>query len=206
MSRKASIKSGSDLSEFDAWSFCRTKQELKSGASNEDSADNASENHEWQFPRLVDEPLLQSFKLNDWAIRGSQNKLNECILAFRGQLSAVFSCAHCGKSVPEEIEIHRNLLLRVSEQEAEAYDQDGLDEYTDVVACPGSINLVEWFEDELMLSLPMLPRHEECEESLDSGLIENYRSTSVAADLDQPIGETVRPFAGLGDLIKSTKK
>lgn len=199
MSRKAPIKSDSGLLEFDAWSFCRTKQELKAGI-------NPSGNQEWQFPRLADEPLLQSFTLNDWAIIGSQNKRGECLLAFRGQLNAVFSCAHCGKPVPEQIEIHRNLLLRVSEQDAEAYDQENLDDYTDVVSCPGSINLTEWFEDELMLSLPMLPRHEECEENPDSGLIEIYRSAPVEADEDQPVGETVRPFAGLGDLIKSTKK
>lgn len=204
MSRKASIKSHSDLSEFDAWSFCRTKQELKSGASS--GGDGTNVKQEWQFSRLSEEPLLQSFSLSDWAIRGRQNKLNECILEFRGQLSAVFSCAHCGGAVPEQIEIHRNLLLRVSEQEAEAYDQDSLDDYTDVVSCPGAVNLQEWFEDELMLSLPMLPRHTECEENLDSGLIENYRSTPDEADTDQPVGETVRPFAGLGDLIKFTKK
>lgn len=196
MSRKAPNKSYSAFAEFDAWSFCRTKQELKFEASVE----------EWHFPRLIEEPLLQSFRLDNWSVCGSQNKRNECILGFRGQLSAVFTCAHCGKPVPDRIDIHRDLLLRVSEQEAEAYDQDSLDELTDVVSCPGAINLQEWFEDELMLSLPMLPRHEECEENLDTGLIENYRSSLEEVDEDQPQGETVRPFAGLGDLIKFTKK
>lgn len=210
MSRKASNKSNSAFAEFDAWSFCRTKQELKFGSLGVESGlstveGNASD-EEWYFSRLTEEPLLQSFRLDNWSISGSQNKRNECILKFRGQLSAVFSCAHCGKPVPDQINIHRNLLLRVSEQDAEAYDQDSLDELTDVVACPGAINLQEWFEDELMLSLPMLPRHEECEENLDSGLIENYRSALEEVDEDQPQGETVRPFAGLGDLIKFTKK
>jgi len=70
----------------------------------------------------------------------------------------------CGSGVHNVIDFDRHLILMTSETQADSYDEDTLDEDTDVVACPGAINLRDWLEDEILLACPMFPKHDACAE------------------------------------------
>jgi uncharacterized protein len=69
----------------------------------------------------------------------------------------------------------------------------GHDDYEVVPSDPAAIDLVELVEDELLLSVPLVPLHEDC------GAAVAIEASVAPADEKPP---TQRPFAGLKDLLK----
>lgn len=185
-----------DLSDFDAWTYCKTGGLL-------DSSDCLL-----TFPRLepVEDSQLLSCSVERWAIKGRVNSKSECVISLSGAFKASFACVSCGKPVQSHFEFDRKLILKTSEAEADAYDEDELDEDTDVVACLGAVNLRDWLEDEILLACPMFPRHEACE---DNVLAQELSSLNTQAPQDdtaeEPLQEVQRPFANLADLLKTRK-
>jgi len=178
---------------FDAWAFCKAGDRFDTG------------DFEWVLERLDDEPLVHSHKLNSWSVVGRQNARGDCYLDINAELSVALLCVACGHPVDEQLTIRRSLLLKHREVDVDEVDPDELDEDTDVVACPNSINLIDWFEDELLLSLPQFPRHEACAPQLtedDETSNSKYELSDLDADEPQP---KVKPFANLADLIKAKK-
>jgi len=96
-----------------------------------------------------------------------------------GQLS--LACQRCLKAIPFELDVD-NLLELVPE--GADMSQDELEDDTrDFLPLAGELDIAELVEDEILLALPVAPRHEKC------GL-------PGAADA----GETVHPFATLAGL------
>lgn len=184
-----------DLSDFDAWSFCKTGGQLDS---NECSL---------EFPRLQGDEMMLSCTLLNWRVSGRVNSKSECVITLAGAFDASFACVCCGQAVPQHFEFSRKLILKTSEAEADAYEDDELDEDTDVVACPGAVNLRDWLEDEVLLACPMFPRHQACE---DEHLAQELSSLNTQAPQDdtaeEPLQEVQRPFANLADLLKTRKQ
>ena len=101
------------------------------------------------------------------------------------------ACQSCLEimSLPVAIQIDVALVSNENELAALPSDSDGI-----VVEAP-MVSLTDIIEDDLILVLPMVPRHEEpCWEVQESGV-----ETDVETDSVQ---ETHRPFARLSELIE----
>lgn len=72
------------------------------------------------------------------------------------------NCNRCGR--PVQIAIERDLPFRFVRSEAEA-NAIPVDEDEDIEIIVGStaLPIADWVEDEALLSLPLAPRHEDCE-------------------------------------------
>lgn len=107
-------------------------------------------------------------------------------LSARAQVQ--LTCQRCLKPVSEAIEVDRWIRFVDTEAEAAALDADSDD---DVLALPRHLDARELIEDELLLALPLVPRHDACPEPL------------VHAEEDEPAeeeGERPNPFAKLAAL------
>jgi uncharacterized protein len=65
-------------------------------------------------------------------------------------------CQRCLGTMPVSVDASNRLLLLSSESEFEQADQEGLD----AIDAGGPLAVLELIEEELMLALPMVPRHE----------------------------------------------
>lgn len=72
-------------------------------------------------------------------------------------------CQRCLQPVREDLQAQRSFRFVRSETEAEAEDVDSEE---DVLALTRSLDLRALVEDELILELPLVPRHAECPEPL----------------------------------------
>jgi uncharacterized protein len=105
-------------------------------------------------------------------------------LQVRAGLSLV--CQRCLRPMPVAVEEERSFLFVHGEAAAEKLDAE-IEE--DVLATTRSLDLFGLVEDELLLALPLVPRHEPaCPKPL-----------VVAADA-QEAGKVVNPFAALASL------
>jgi len=73
------------------------------------------------------------------------------------------TCQRCLRPVEEHLDVDR--WIRFVETEAEAAELDA-DSDDDVLALPRHLDARELIEDELLLALPLVPRHEVCPEPL----------------------------------------
>jgi uncharacterized protein len=96
-------------------------------------------------------------------------------------------CQRCLLPLAEPIGIDRRLMFVRDEAEAARLDE-AIDE--DVLVLSRRFDLHELIEDELILALPLVPRHEQCPQPL---------ATSGAVP-DDGADERVNPFAGLKTL------
>lgn len=97
------------------------------------------------------------------------------------------TCQRCLKPVHEDIDIDRWIRFVDTEAEAAALDVDSDD---DVLALPRHLDARELIEDELLLALPLVPRHEVCPEPL-----------AHVDELEEPaLEERPNPFAALAAL------
>jgi len=98
-------------------------------------------------------------------------------------------CQRCLQTVPLVLDAQRSFLFVHGETAAAELDADSED---DVLALTRALDLRELLEDELLLSLPLVPRHEVCPQPLPI--------RHEGAELP---GEPVNPFAALAALKSS---
>lgn len=106
-------------------------------------------------------------------------------LTAAGQVA--LTCQRCLKAVHEDIDIDRWIRFVDTEAEAAALDVDSDD---DVLALPRHLDARELIEDELLLALPLVPRHDVCPDPLPMPADED-----VAEEEERP-----NPFAKLAAL------
>lgn len=97
------------------------------------------------------------------------------------------TCQRCLQPVQEDVDIDRWIRFVDTEAEAAALDVDSDD---DVLALPRHLDARELIEDELLLALPLVPRHEVCPDPLPVPAEED-----VADEEERP-----SPFAKLAAL------
>lgn len=73
------------------------------------------------------------------------------------------TCQRCLKAVHEDLDVYRWIRFVDTEAEAAALDVDSDD---DVLALPRHLDARELIEDELLLALPLVPRHDVCPDPL----------------------------------------
>ena len=99
----------------------------------------------------------------------------------------MLECQRCLMSVAADVTAQRSFLFVHGEDTAAELDSDSED---DVLALTRSLDVRELIEDELLLALPIVPRHETCPQPL-----------LLASEPDAaPEEEAPHPFAALAAL------
>jgi len=91
------------------------------------------------------------------------------------------ACQRCLKAIPFNLDV--DSLLELIPEGADMSQDELEDDTRDFLPVAGELNVAELVEDEILLALPVAPRHEKC------GL-------PGAAD----VGERINPFAALSGL------
>lgn len=119
------------------------------------------------FERLAtDAPLTTEVA---WAARGERRPVTggtpETWLTLEAQATVRLECQRCLQPLAEALAVQRRFRFVADEAEAERLDEESED---DVLALPprGRLDLLPLVEDELILALPIVPRHGICPEPL----------------------------------------
>lgn len=104
------------------------------------------------------------------------------------------TCQRCLGPVEVPVEVDRSFRFVADEDMAAAQDEEAEE---DVLALSRSFDLVELVEDELLMALPLAPRHEVCPQPVAMGVADEA--------FDSAPQERENPFAVLGKL-KSGKQ
>ncbi len=164
--------------------------------------DGASLDGEWpatSLERLADaaapEAPADGWPALTWALRGEMRHprggIAQAWLHVTASAHVALTCQRCLKPVEERIDVDRWIRFVDTEAEAAALDADSDD---DVLAMPRHLDARELIEDELLLALPLVPRHEACPEPLPHAAGEE----GVEPEEARP-----NPFAALAALKKT---
>lgn len=108
-------------------------------------------------------------------------------LSVEARTAAWLTCQRCLQPMQVELAATRRIRFVADEAQAEALDAESED---DVLALPRWLDGRELAEDELILALPLVPRHEQCPSGLDA-------LGEPPAAIDEP--RPANPFAVLKD-------
>jgi len=141
-----------------------------------------------EMPRLA-EALLDSegnlhYTLQGWVDADGPG----ADLGMSGQLR--LACQRC--NAPLEYRLDRKTRFRFVRNEAELEALPLDDDEADAIVGSKTMNLRDWIEDEAILSLPLVPRHEQCESGamVETGAeIARQRPFAVLAALKHGAGE-----------------
>jgi uncharacterized protein len=118
----------------------------------------------------------------------------EMWLHLKATATVLLQCQRCLQDKTERLVVDRRIRFVRTEAEAARLDEDSED---DVLALVPRLDLQDFFEDELILSMPLVPRHETCPRPL----------VAPSAALDAPsTGGASHPFAALAALKRSSRQ
>ena len=127
-----------------------------------------------------------------WSALGRQRLVQgaeaEVWLHVAGGTVVRLECQRCLQPLNASLQVDRQIRFVAGEDEAARLDEDS-DE--DVLAFVARLDLFDLLEDELILALPLVPRHETCPEPLAA----TPTSTASVAEVARP-----HPFAALAAL------
>lgn len=130
-----------------------------------------------------------------WSARAEQRQQRgaepQIWLHLQAQARAHLSCQRCLQPVEEDLVLDRWFHFVRDEELAASLDAESED---DVLSLGGRLDLLDLIEDELLLALPLVPRHEHCPQPLQ--LPDTVAELPV--EQDKP-----NPFAVLAALKKS---
>jgi uncharacterized protein len=163
--------------------------------------DGASLEGEWpagSLERLAEsaapEAPAQGWPALQWRLRGETRQAKggkaQSWLQVAAQAHVALTCQRCLKAVEEHVDIDRWIRFVDTEAEAAALDADSDD---DVLALPRHLDARELIEDEILLALPLVPRHEVCPEPLAH--VDDIDESAAEEEAERP-----NPFAALAAL------
>jgi uncharacterized protein len=121
------------------------------------------------------------------SLRSRRGAEPQCVLELSAAAQAPLRCQRCLAPLVEPLRIERRYAFVDSEEAAAEADADNDEE--DVLALTRRLDLRSLVEDELILALPLVPRHDECPQPL----------TPTAAE-SVPDEALPHPFAALAAL------
>lgn len=128
-----------------------------------------------------------------WQAAGEHRSAADGILrpALRLQARAdvVLACQRCLEALPVSLEVDRHFVFVPDEAMAEALDDESEDDVLALVPAP---DLLQLLEDELLMALPLVPRHDVCPVAV--------RMSAADAGFEAAMQERAHPFAGLAGL------
>jgi uncharacterized protein len=123
-----------------------------------------------EFPRLAGSVLADAdgpAAEVHWSAEGSSRPVPvgvlELWLALRAAVPVRLECQRCLQPLNWELTVAHRVRFVHGEQEAERLDEELED---DVLALEPRLDLLALLEDELILALPLVPRHDRCPQSL----------------------------------------
>ncbi len=117
--------------------------------------------------------------------RFSKGRSGRTLISGTARVDIRLRCQQCLETMSYGLRVKTRSLVVASEEEANALEEDEF-----LVADGERIRLVDVFEDDLLLGLPMVARHEQaCGTAEDS-----------SPEADEQPADTYKPFAGLADL------
>jgi len=163
--------------------------------------DGASLQGEWpahSLSRLADaaapEVPAGEWPLVQWALQGELREPRgvepQTWLHLQASATVSLTCQRCLQPVQEHLSLSRSFMFVRDEALAASLDAESED---DVLALSRHLDALELVEDELLLSLPLVPRHETCPQPLPVATAEFPEGE--AGDDERP-----NPFAALAAL------
>lgn len=124
-----------------------------------------------------------------WAVQGELRPVTggqaEVWLHLQAEISLALCCQRCLGPVTDTVHLDRPLRFVADERQAAELDAEMED---DVLALERELDLQELVEDELLLALPLVPRHDQC-------------PAPLPLPADEPeVEERPNPFAALAAL------
>lgn len=133
-----------------------------------------------------------------WSVRSElktdQLGLPQVWIHLTVDVSLPLTCQRCLGPVDERIQIERDFRFVETEVQAELEDDESLE---DVLVASQDFDLAGLIEDEILLDLPLVPRHEVCPVDVKLAVAD--------ADFEQQ-QEKPHPFAALASLKNSSKQ
>ena len=135
-----------------------------------------------------------------WQAQGERHPLPagepEIWLALQATAPVWLTCQRCLQPLALSLSLDRRLRFVHGESQAEAMDAEIED---DVLALPLWLDLRELIEDELLLALPLVPRHDSCPQPLPVavGQSEQRGQDPGAEPWPDNVPEQPHPFAAL---------
>ncbi|ABD69456.1 protein of unknown function DUF177 [Rhodoferax ferrireducens T118] len=147
-----------------------------------------------KYERLTKETQGQGVdRLINWAARGELRRdeagAEQIWLHLTVDASLPLICQRCLGPVDIAVCVSRSFRFVGSEEAAEAQDEEA-DE--DVLVLSRDFNLADLIEDEVLMALPVIPRHETCPVAL--------KLTAVDPGFESESTEKVNPFSVLAKL------
>lgn len=128
-----------------------------------------------------------------WSARGElvtdQARLQQVWLRLSVATRLPLTCQRCLGTVDVAVEFQRDFRFVESEDVAAAQDETAEE---DVLALSREFNLLELIEDEVLMSLPLVPRHEVCPVPVKLAVAD--------PDFDVALDDKPKPFAALAKL------
>ncbi len=129
----------------------------------------------------------------DWSadgeIRSTHGLASEIWLHLKADATLPLTCQRCLQPVDVLLQVDRAFRFVADEATAEALDDESEE---DLLALSREFNLRELLEDELIMALPLVPRHEECPQAV--------RLASSDEDFEAANATAPNPFAALANL------
>lgn len=146
------------------------------------------------YERLVDETQgLGADNPVDWSVHGElradQTGASQAWLHLTVATQLPLTCQRCLGPVEQAVTIDRWFRFVATEALAEAQDDEAEE---DVLVTSRQFNLSGLIEDELLMALPLVPRHDTCPGDLKMAVAD--------PGFDAQVPEKVHPFAALAKL------
>jgi len=164
------------------------------------------------LPRLMDEIEQKDAQFDvtqkgvQWEIRTWVDEQADQTQEYRLSIHLFFSypleCQRCLNNFEEVMQFTSQFVLLDTEEEVENFPLEI--DHEDALLNSHQFDLIELFEDEVLLSLPLIPKHpvEQCrpEIILAPGIIPQGDSSSTVTDDIESISSSENPFLGLKKL------
>lgn len=151
-------------------------------------------------PKGVPDESLQPVR---WEVRGdlkvARGGAHEVWLHLSAAVTLPMECQRCLRPADEHVSIQRSVRFVGDERTAAELDADSED---DVLVLSRAFDLRWWIEDELILGMPLVPRHEHCPEPLPAAIGTPADIEPAQADDIGPAASKPHPFAALSALKK----
>ncbi len=147
-----------------------------------------------KYQRLISETQgLGADRLLSWSARGELRSdeagAEQVWLHLTVDATLPLTCQRCLGPVDIRVAVNRSFRFVGSEEVAEAQDEEAEE---DVLALSQDFSLVDLIEDEVLMELPVVPRHEKCPVEI--------KLAAVDPDFDAASAEKRNPFAVLAKL------
>ena len=147
-----------------------------------------------KYERLAQELRAPEADLTiDWQADGERRSAvdgsRRPALHLRAQATLPLTCQRCMGEVRVPLAVDRHFVFVPDEDTAAALDEASDD---DVLALAPDFDLRALIEDELLMALPLVPRHDECPDAVQLSV--------QSADFDAAQEEKTNPFAALAAL------